>query len=153
MFGFFRKKARPLDVAQEVQAEFIERVIAAAADFVAALPAELAAQMDFSPASLAGLDAVAERVRSGELALTPMQRVGMATYLYEVARRRHGGQYAVIDNDDPVVLVCGRPGVEICLGAIGRIERLLDGRKIPMPTRLYAEFDSAIAAGLPKILR
>lgn len=153
MFGFFRKKVRPLDAEREVQTEFVERVNAAAADFVAALPADLAAGMDFSPASLAGLDVVAERVRRGELALTPMQRVGMATYLYEVARRRHGGQYAVIDNDDPVVLVCGQPGGEICLGAIGRIERLLDGRKVLMPGRLYAEFESAVAAGQPIILR
>ncbi|BDC29457.1 Uncharacterised protein [Bordetella parapertussis] len=56
MFGFRRKDTQQYD--QEAQDAFVERVAAAARDFVAAVPA--GAGLDYSPASIAALDAVLE---------------------------------------------------------------------------------------------
>ena len=93
---------------------------AAAQDFVQA--AGPGAGLDYTPGSLHALDAALEAAHVGALALTPMQTVG-AAYLYEVARREHGGLYEVCDDEDPVVLVCGESGAQVCLAAIAKVER------------------------------
>ncbi|OZI71743.1 hypothetical protein [Bordetella genomosp. 12] len=149
MFGFFKKQAPEAD--PQVQAEFSERVNAAAADFLAALPDT--SRFDYQPASVGLLDGVAAQVRAGELSLTPMQRVGMAAYLYEVARRAHGGQYEVCDNDDPVVLVTGQPDFDVCLCGISRIERTLSGKEDESVQAFYRHYEAAVAAAAPATLR
>jgi len=152
MFGFLKKtKVRYVD--PRVQDEFVQKVTAAAGDFLQALESEERAAHDFTPASLARLDGVARRVSAGALALTPLQRVGMAAYLYEVARREHGGIYEVCDDDDPVVLVCGDAGAEICLCAIARVERVLAGAESEALADFYARFVAAIQAGRPELVR
>ncbi|OZI17230.1 hypothetical protein CAL18_15355 [Bordetella genomosp. 7] len=119
MFGV--RKSTQQEVALEVQDEFIERVQNAAEDFRKAVPSPAA--LDYSMPSVAALDAVLQEAHSGRLALTPMQTVGAAAYLYEVARRHYGGLYEVCDDDDPVVLVTGEPEFEVCLCAIAKVER------------------------------
>ncbi len=151
MFGFFKKKVQVPQADPQVQAEFIERVNAAAADFLQALPDR--ARFDYRPASVALLDEVAAQVRAGALALTPMQRVGMAAYLYEVARRRHGGQYEVCDNDDPAVLVTGQPAFDVCLCGISRVERTLKGEVDEPLAAFFSRFETAVAAARPAVLR
>ncbi|AHV94020.1 hypothetical protein [Bordetella holmesii] len=149
MFGFFKKQAP--EPNPEVQAEFGERVNAAAADFLAALPD--ASRFDYLPASVALLDSVAAQVRAGEFSLTPMQRVGMAAYLYEVARRSHGGQYEVCDNDDLVVLVTGQPDFDVCLCGISRVERTLSGKEDEPLLAFYRRYEAAVSAAAPATLR
>src|SRR5690606_31971927 len=78
---------------------------------------------DYAVASVTALDGVLEQAHQGALALTPMQTVGAAAYLYEVARRHYGGLYEVCDDDDPVVLVTGEPEFEVCLCAMAKVER------------------------------
>lgn len=153
MFGFLKKNTQVPPVDPEVQAEFIERVNAAAADFLSALPDNDRAALDFQPASVASLDPVAQRVRAGGLILTPMQRVGMAAYLYEVARRRYGGQYEVCDNDDPVVLVTGEPDFDVCLCGISRVENTLRGQSLEPLGTFFNSFEAAVAAAQPAVLR
>ena len=75
--------------------------------------------LDYTPGSIHALDAALGAAHVGALALTPMQTVGAAAYLY-VARREHGGLYEVCDDEDPVVLVCGESGAQVCLAAIAR---------------------------------
>ena len=69
-------------------------------------------RLDYTPGSIHALDAALEAAHVGALALTPMQTVGAAAYLYEV-RREHGGLYEVCDDEDPVVLVCGESGAQV----------------------------------------
>ncbi|AZY51429.1 hypothetical protein [Bordetella avium] len=151
MFGLFKKKAQAVLPNPEVQAEFIDRVSQAAADFLAALSDTQG--LDYQPASVALLDRVAARVRAGTLSLSPMQRVGMAAYLYEVARRAHGGQYEVCDNDDPVVLVIGEPVFDVCLCGISRVESTLQGRVQEPLAVFYGRFEAAVRAARPALLR
>ncbi len=120
MFGFLKKDQEASTEA--VQAEFIERVANAAREFVHAAQPETG-QLDYSLSSIHALDAVLEAAHLGNLPLTPMQTVGAAAYLYEVARREYGGLYEVCDDEDPVVLVTGGPDAEVCLGAIAKVER------------------------------
>src|SRR5690606_16936815 len=118
MFGF-RNHSPQVD--DNVQDEFIERVHAAAEDFLTAVPDPMT--LDYTPRSVDVLDQVLDEVHQGRLALTPMQTVGAAAYLYEVARRHYGGWYEVCDDDDPVVLVNGDRESEVCLCAIAKVER------------------------------
>lgn len=120
MFGFLKKD--PEASIDAVQAEFIERVSNAAQEFVDAAQPETG-QLDYSLSSIHALDSALEAAHLGNLPLTPMQTVGAAAYLYEVARREYGGQYEVCDDEDPVVLVTGGSAAEICLGAIAKVER------------------------------
>jgi len=120
MFGFL--KINQEATRDEVQAEFVERVTDAAEDFVRAAGSTGAA-LDYSLASVSALDEALEAAHLGTLALTPMQTVGAAAYLYEVARRAYGGLYEVCDDEDPVVLVCGEPEAEVCFCAIAKVER------------------------------
>lgn len=71
MFGFRRKDTQQYD--QEAQDAFVERV-AAAARFRGRRPRR--GGLDYSPASIAALDAVLEQAHLGALALDPVQRVG-----------------------------------------------------------------------------
>lgn len=118
MFGFLSHSQQ---VDDKVQDEFIERVHAAAEDFLTAVSGR--STLDYTPRSVDALDRVLDEVHHARLTLTPMQRVGAAAYLYEVARRHYGGRYEVCDDDDPVVLVTGDRGVEVCLCAIDKVER------------------------------
>ncbi|MFJ0684027.1 hypothetical protein WLU30_12130 [Bordetella bronchiseptica] len=149
MFGFRRKDTQQYD--QEAQDAFVERVAAAARDFVAAVPA--GAGLDYSPASIAALDAVLEQAHLGALALDPVQRVGAAAYLYEVARRRHGGLYEVCDDDDPVVLVTGEPEFDVCLCAIAKVERRIDVGPQEDLRPFFGRYEQAVAARRPDIIR
>jgi len=122
MLGFLKKTQ---EVDEEVQDEFIERVNGAAQAFLAAVPDT--SSFDYSVASVTALDGVLEQAHQGALALTPIQSVGAAAYLYEVARRHYGGLYEVCDDDDPVVLVTGEPDFDVCLCAISKVERRIRG--------------------------
>ncbi len=77
----------------------------------------------------------------------------MAAYLYEVARRSHGGQYEVCDNDDPAVLVTGQPAFDVCLCGISRGERTLEGKVDEPLAAFFGRFEAAVAAARPAILR
>jgi len=150
MFGF-RKKTKARRADPRVQEQFVQRVAAAAAEFLHSLgPAERAA-LDYTPGTLERLDAAVARAREGALILTPLQRVGMAAYLYEVARRLHGGQYEVCDDDDPVVLVAG-DAAGTCLCAISHVERRLAGAEPEPLVALYARYAAAVAAGRPELV-
>lgn len=118
MFDFLKNTQQ---VEVDVQDEFIERVNAAAEDFLAVVPNHAA--LDYSPQSVQALDAVLDEVYQGRLSLTPMQTVGAAAYLYELCRRQYGGLYEVCDDEDPVVLVTGEPEFDVCLCAISKVER------------------------------
>lgn len=146
MFGFRRKT---LEVRPDpgVQAQFVQRAQAFSGEFLQALgPGERAA-FDYTPATLERLDAVLARARAGALVLTPLQRVGMAAYLYEVARCSLGGRYEVCDDEDPVVLVAGRARDGACLCAISHVERCLSGGEPEPLAALYARYAAAVAAG------
>jgi hypothetical protein len=120
MFGFL--KINQDAKRDEVQEEFVARVADAAQDFVQAA-SSTGAVLDYSLSSVHALDDALEAAHVGTLPLTPMQTVGAAAYLYEIGRRAHGGLYEVCDDEDPVVLVCGDPGSEVCFGAIAKVER------------------------------
>lgn len=141
MFGFL-KNTQPVE--QDVQGEFIERVNAAAEDFLAVVPNRQV--LDYSPSSVVALDAVLGQVREGRVTLDAMQVVGAAAYLYEVARRRYGGQYEVCDDDDPVVLVTGEPEFSVCLCAIKQVEQRLSlGAADALPT-FFQRYVDAVSA-------
>ncbi|MBB1594505.1 hypothetical protein [Achromobacter sp. UMC46] len=120
MFGFLQINQDAK--RDEVQEEFVARVADAAQDFVQAARST-GALLDYSLSSVHALDDALEAAHVGTLPLTPMQTVGAAAYLYEIGRRAHGGLYEVCDDEDPVVLVCGDPGSEVCFGAIAKVER------------------------------
>ena len=84
MFGFLKTNHEAR--RDEVQAEFVARVAAAAQEFVQAAGPD-GVGLDYTPGSIHALDAALEAAHVGALALTPMQTVGAAAYLYEVARR------------------------------------------------------------------
>ncbi|WP_263909568.1 hypothetical protein [Achromobacter sp. 79A6] len=150
MFGFL--KINQDAKRDEVQEEFVARVANAAQDFVQAA-GSAGATLDYSPSSIHALDAALEAAHVGSLPLTPMQTVGAAAYLYEVARRAHGGLYEVCDDEDPVVLVCGEPDAEICFGAIAKVERRIrygDAEAIPP---YFDAFTAALRAGEARTIR
>ncbi|MDQ8034087.1 hypothetical protein CEG14_22975 [Bordetella genomosp. 1] len=149
MFGFLKTSTPQVD--QEVQEEFVERVSAAAEDFRAVAASH--GRLDYTPASMAALDEALARVRAGDLALTPMQRVGAAAYLYETLRRAHGGLYEVCDNDDPVVFVAGPEEAEVCLCGISRVERYLTGAHAEPVSAALQRFEAALAAGRAETIR
>lgn len=119
MFGLLRNTQHEVD--DEVQEEFIERVNGAADAFL--MVVDEPPTLDYSIASITALDSVLEEVHGGRLSLDPMETVGAAAYIYEVARRHYGGLYEVCDDDDPVVLVTGEPEYAVCLCAISKVER------------------------------
>jgi hypothetical protein len=144
MFGFL--KINQDAKFDEVQDAFVERVADAAQHFVE-VAESTGAVLDYSLSSVHALDDALEAAHLGNLPLTPMQTVGAAAYLYEVGRRAHGGLYEVCDDDDPVVLVCGEPGAEVCFGAIAKVERRIrDGAAESIPA-YFAQFTSALRAG------
>ncbi|WP_459615739.1 hypothetical protein [Bordetella sp. 2513F-2] len=152
MFGFLRKAAPP-QVDPGVQDAFVERVRTAAEAVRQALPLETQQILDYSPGSLARLDQVALQVQRGEFTLTPLQRVGIAAYVYEVARGCHGGLYEVCDDEDPVVLVVGEPEFAVCLCAISHVERRLAGHEPePLPA-FYARHVDAVRAARSEVVR
>ena len=148
MFGFLKNTQQ---VDEEVQDEFIERVNGAAQAFLDAVPDTSA--MDYSVESIAALDAVLEAAHRGLLTLTPMQTVGAAAYLYEVARRRYGGLYEVCDDADPVVLVTGEPEFDVCLCAISKVERRVrDGATDTLP-EFFQQYVRAVNARASDTIR
>lgn len=139
MFGFLKNTQQ---VDADVQDEFIERVQAAAEDFLAAVPSRSA--LDYSLESVTVLEAVLGEVYQGKLTLTPMQTVGAAAYVYETARRHYGGVYEVCDDDDPVVLVTGASEFEVCLCAISKVERRLRHGEAEALTTFFQRYVGAI---------
>ena len=82
-----------------------------------------------------------------------MQTVGAAAYLYEIGRRAHGGLYEVCDDEDPVVLVCGDPGFEVCFGAIAKVERRIRyGASEAIPA-YFELFTTALQTGEAQTIR
>jgi hypothetical protein len=150
MFGFLKiNQDANLD---EVQEAFVARVVDAAQDFVDAA-GTTGAVLDYSLSSVHALDDALEAAHLGTLPLTPMQTVGAAAYLYEVGRRAHGGLYEVCDDEDPVVLVCGDPGSEVCFGAIAKIERRIrDGATESIPA-YFEQFTTALQTGEARTIR
>ncbi|WP_447578762.1 hypothetical protein [Achromobacter kerstersii] len=150
MFGFLKiNQDANLD---EVQEAFVARVADAAQDFVDAA-GTTGAVLDYSLSSVHALDDALEAAHLGTLPLTPMQTVGAAAYLYEVGRRAHGGLYEVCDDEDPVVLVCGDPGSEVCFGAIAKIERRIrDGATESIPA-YFEQFTTALLTGEARTIR
>ncbi|CAB3727558.1 MULTISPECIES: hypothetical protein [Achromobacter] len=150
MFGFLKiNQDANLD---EVQEAFVARVADAAQDFVDAA-GTTGAVLDYSLSSVHALDDALEAAHLGTLPLTPMQTVGAAAYLYEVGRRAHGGLYEVCDDEDPVVLVCGDPGSEVCFGAIAKIERRIrDGATESIPA-YFEQFTTALQTGEARTIR
>ncbi|MGE6915793.1 hypothetical protein [Achromobacter kerstersii] len=150
MFGFLKiNQDANLD---EVQEAFVARVADAAQDFVDAA-GTTGAVLDYSLSSVHALDDALEAAHLGTLPLTPMQTVGAAAYLYEVGRRAHGGLYEVCDDEDPVVLVCGDPGSEVCFGAIAKVERRIrDGAAESIPA-YFEQFTTALQTGEPCTIR
>jgi len=150
MFGFLKiNQDANLD---EVQEAFVARVADAAQDFVDAA-GTTGAVLDYSLSSVHALDDALEAAHLGTLPLTPMQTVGAAAYLYEVGRRAHGGLYEVCDDEDPVVLVCGDPGSEVCFGAIAKVERRIrDGAAESIPA-YFEQFTIALQTGEPCTIR
>ena len=139
MFGFLKN---PQHVDEDAQDEFVERVNAAAEDFLTAVSDQSA--LDYSLQSIEALDAVLGDAHHGRLTLTPMQTVGAAAYLYEVARRHFGGLYEVCDDEDPVVLVTGEPEFDVCLCAISKVERRIrDGHTEALPA-FFQRYVSAV---------
>ena len=137
MFGFLKTNHEAR--RDEVQAEFVARVAAAAQEFVQAAGPD-GVGLDYTPGSIHALDAALEAAHVGALALTPMQTVGAAAYLYEV-RREHGGLYEVCDDEDPVVLVCGESGAQVAWPPSPRSSGAsVTGR--PRPSRLTSNVSS-----------
>lgn len=150
MFGFL--KINQDAKRDEVQEEFVARVANAAKDFVQAA-GSAGATLDYSPSSIHALDAALEAAHVGTLPLTPMQTVGAAAYLYEVARRAHGGLYEVCDDEDPVVLVCGEPDAEVCFGAIAKVERRIRYGDAEAIAPYFDAFTAALRAGEARTIR
>lgn len=150
MFGFLKiNQDATLD---EVQEAFVAKVADAAQDFVE-VAGSTGAVLDYSLSSIHALDDALEAAHLGTLPLTPMQTVGAAAYLYEVGRRAHGGLYEVCDDADPVVLVCGDPGAEVCFGAISKVERRIrDGATESIPA-YFELFTSALQTGEAQTIR
>ncbi|WP_447922810.1 hypothetical protein [Achromobacter aegrifaciens] len=144
MFGFL--KINQDAKRDEVQGEFVARVADAAQDFVLAA-GPTGAVLDYTPSSVHALDEALEAAHLGTLPLTPMQTVGAAAYLYEVGRRAHGGLYEVCDDEDPVVLVCGEPGIEVCFGAIAKVERRIRYGAAEAIPPYFEQFIAALQAG------
>ncbi|ASC65557.1 hypothetical protein EUC41_23385 [Achromobacter denitrificans] len=150
MFGFL--KINQDAKRDEVQEEFVARVADAAQDFVQAA-GQTGAVLDYSPSSVHALDEALEAAHLGTLPLTPMQTVGAAAYLYEVGRRAHGGLYEVCDDEDPVVLVCGEPGNEVCFGAIAKVERRIRYGAAEAIPPYFELFITALQAGEARTIR
>ena len=146
MFGFL--KINQDAKRDEVQQEFVARVAHAAQDFVQAAGPD-GAGLDYSLSSVHALEAA----HLGTLPLTPMQTVGAAAYLYEVARRAHGGLYEVCDDEDPVVLVCGSPETEVCFGAIAKVERRIRYGAAEAIPPYFDRFLAALDAGAATTVR
>ncbi len=150
MFGFLKINQ---DVKRdEVQEEFVARVVNAAQDFVHAAGAS-GVGLDYTLSSVHALDTALEAAHLGSLPLTPMQTVGAAAYLYEVARRAHGGLYEVCDDEDPVVLVCGEPEAEVCFGAIAKVERRIRYGVDEAIPPYFDLFIAALQAGEARVIR
>jgi hypothetical protein len=150
MFGFL--KINQDAKRDEVQEEFVARVADAAQDFVQAA-GQTGALLDYTPSSVHALDEALEAAHLGSLPLTPMQTVGAAAYLYEVGRRAHGGLYEVCDDEDPVVLVCGDPGTEVCFGAIAKVERRIRYGAAEAIPPYFEQFVAALEAGEARTIR
>ncbi|AHC49853.1 MULTISPECIES: hypothetical protein [Achromobacter] len=150
MFGFL--KINQDAKRDEVQQEFVARVAHAAQDFVQAAGPD-GAGLDYSLSSVHALDDALEAAHLGTLPLTPMQTVGAAAYLYEVARRAHGGLYEVCDDEDPVVLVCGSPETEVCFGAIAKVERRIRYGAAEAIPPYFDRFLAALDAGAATTIR
>jgi len=150
MFGFL--KTNQDATRHEVQEEFVARVAGAAQDFVEAA-GSTGAVLDYSPSSVHALDDALEAAHLGSLPLTPMQTVGAAAYLYEVGRRAHGGLYEVCDDEDPVVLVCGEPGSEVCFGAIAKVERRIRYGAAEAIPAYFERFMTALQTGEAQTIR
>jgi hypothetical protein len=150
MFGFL--KINQDAKRDEVQEEFVARVAGAAQDFVQ-VAGQTGAVLDYSPSSVHALDEALEAAHLGTLPLTPMQTVGAAAYLYEVGRRAHGGLYEVCDDEDPVVLVCGQPGTEVCFGAIAKVERRIRYGAAEAIPPYFEQFVAALEAGEARTIR
>jgi hypothetical protein len=150
MFGFL--KINQDAKRNEVQEEFVARVADAAQDFVQAA-GQTGALLDYTPSSVHALDEALEAAHLGSLPLTPMQTVGAAAYLYEVGRRAHGGLYEVCDDEDPVVLVCGDPGTEVCFGAIAKVERRIRYGAAEAIPPYFEQFVAALEAGEARTIR
>ncbi len=150
MFGFL--KTNQDAKRDEVQEEFVARVAGAAQDFVQAA-GPTGAVLDYTPSSVHALDEALEAAHVGTLPLTPMQTVGAAAYLYEVGRRAHGGLYEVCDDEDPVVLVCGDPGTEVCFGAIAKVERRIRYGPAEAIPPYFEQFLTALQAGEARTIR
>ncbi|MGY6270531.1 hypothetical protein ACXIUT_12630 [Achromobacter denitrificans] len=150
MFGFL--KINQDAKRNEVQEEFVARVADAAQDFVQAA-GQTGVTLDYSPSSVHALDEALEAAHVGTLPLTPMQTVGAAAYLYEVGRRAHGGLYEVCDDEDPVVLVCGEPGTEVCFGAIAKVERRIRYGAAEAIPPYFEQFVAALQVGEARTIR
>lgn len=161
MFDFLTQRTAQADL--DVQAEFVANVSQAAQRFTDAAQVRLldtqgrgspyTAGLDYSVTSMAIVDTLVHDVIAGTLSLDAMQTLGMSAYIYEVARRHHGGLYEVCDDDDPVVLVTGEPDFDVCLCAISFVtQRLALGTDETFPA-FMARYVAAVQAKASTTIR
>jgi hypothetical protein len=136
MFDFIKRVKK--DEAARLQVEFIQNVRQAAIQFQDVARAQ-ALELDFSEQSLTLADRIIAMAHAGSITLDPLQRLGAAAYVYEVAREHYGGLYEVCDEEDPVVLVTGEPEFDVCLCAISKVEKLVsDPTQEPLALFFYS---------------
>ncbi|MDQ2187602.1 hypothetical protein RBI13_20665 [Alcaligenaceae bacterium A4P071] len=151
MFEFLKRDSQ--DDTQQIQDEFVANVQAAADGFVADFARDDLV-LDYGAASLRAVDMLLGQASLGKLELSSLQSLGAASYVYEVARRAHGGLYEVCDDDDPVVLVTGEPDFDVCLCAISKVEKAARGtdRGDSLP-EFYQRFAAGVAARASEVIR
>src|SRR5438094_4381716 len=111
------------DIADEV-----ERI---AAEAVAAFQDRASGALDCSPQSLAVVDGMLDEAARyvGEMGAKSVDRLVQyaGCYLFEVARRAHGGKFYWHEARDQPVLVVGEPAYRIALITWDRVRQRLSG--------------------------
>jgi hypothetical protein len=143
MFDFIKRVKD--NEAVRLQAEFVQNVRQAATQFLDVAKTQ-ALELDFSEQSLAVVDRIIAMAREGAITLDPLQRLGAAAYVYEVAREHYGGLYEVCDEDDPVVLVTGQPEFDVCLCAISKVEKLARDVSQDSLTVFFTRYTASVSA-------
>lgn len=118
--GFFDRKqpaVRSVDTAEELHALKAAQFVAFAEEAIG-IPA---GQLDRGRLSLAIVDDILGQVHSSGTELPANLWEGISSYVMEVARGEHGGNYKPFEGENPWVLVIGEPEFQVGFMAMGKV--------------------------------
>lgn len=124
--------------------DLTQGIVESAAEAIAIFRERTEVPLDYSAASLGGVEELLTEAASYKGQLSPDERQQLAQflgcYVLEVARRAFGGRYHWLDAHDQPVLVVGEPAARVSLLALSKVQQRMTGEVAETLPAFYDSF-------------